>query len=379
MNTGYRRYTLNDVKEASNQNLFTVISTFAGGGGSSTGYKLAGGKVLAMNEFQEVACETYSSNYPDTVTICKDIRELRYQELLDAANIKPRELDIFDGSPPCPPFSMSGSKREGWKKTKKVYGKVQTNIEDLTFDLINLAKDIQSKVIICENVKGLTMEYAREHMEKMIAGFEDIGYTVTHQVLNASYYGVAQKRERVFIIGVRNDVMEKLNLNCINLLANVFPIPYSKQPTQRDAIFDLMDDKDNQEEGKILEEKVNSSAGGKYIKMMPKDPEKYVSVGDYNPKGNGFQTRRLGWNQPSNTILEKGLQGQSHIHPVCDRGFTTKEAIRIMGLPEDFKLTGTLRERLARIGLMVAPLQLKHIAETVYQNILKPYKNLESI
>ena len=65
------------------------------------------------------------------------------------------ELDIFDGSPPCPPFSMSGSKRKGWNKTKRVYGKVQTNIEDLTFDLINLAKDVQSKVIVCENVKGL--------------------------------------------------------------------------------------------------------------------------------------------------------------------------------------------------------------------------------
>lgn len=373
MNTGYLRYTLNDVIKASEQKLFTVISTFAGGGGSSTGYKLAGGKILAMNEFQEVACETYKSNYPDTAIICEDIRKICSQEILDRANIKPRELDIFDGSPPCPPFSMSGSKREGWNKTKKVYGKVQTNIEDLTFDFINLAKDIQSKVIICENVKGLTMAYAKDHMDKMIKGFEEIGYTLTYQVLNASYYGVAQKRERVFIIGVRNDVMVNLNLNYLNLPAKVFPIPYSKQPTQRDAIFDLMEDDDNQEEGKILEEKVSSSSGGKYIKMMPKDPEKYVSVGDYNPKGNGFQTRRLGWNQPSNTILEKGLQGQSHIHPVCDRGFTTKEAIRIMGLPEDFKLTGTLRERLARIGLMVAPLQLKHIAETVYQNILKPY------
>ena len=97
----------------------------------------------------------------------------------------------------------------------------------------------------------------------------------------------------------------------------------------------------------------------------------YVSVGDYNPKGNGFQTRRLGWNQASNTILEKGLMGQTHIHPICDRGFTTQEAIRIMGLPIDFKLEGTLKQKQARIGLMVAPPQLKRIAETIYENNYK--------
>ena len=164
--SGYKEYTLKDVKDSADRKLFTVVSTFAGGGGSSTGYKLAGGQVLAMNEFQEIACDTYSANYPDTKTICKDIRELKVEEIFDATNLGPRDLDIFDGSPPCPPFSMSGSKRKGWNKTKKVYGKVQTNIEDLTFDLINLAKDVQSKVIVCENVKGLTMELCQRSYEK---------------------------------------------------------------------------------------------------------------------------------------------------------------------------------------------------------------------
>ena len=377
--SGYKEYTLKDVKDSADRKLFTVVSTFAGGGGSSTGYKLAGGHVLAMNEFQEIACRTYSANYPDTKTICKDIRELNVKEIFDAANLGPRDLDIFDGSPPCPPFSMSGSKRKGWNKTKKVYGKVQTNIEDLTFDLINLAKDVQSKVIVCENVKGLTMTYARDHMKKMIEGFENIGYTVAHRVCNASFHGVPQKRERVFIVCVRNDVMKKLGLNIISLAEKVFPVPYKLQPTQRDAIYHLLEDEDNIVEGKILEDKMSGSTTGQWIKMMPKDPPKYVSVGDYNPKGNGFQTRRLGWDQASNTILEKGLMGQSHIHPICDRGFTTQEAIRIMGLPIDFNLTGTLKQKQARIGLMVAPPQLKRIAETIYENILKPYKEIENV
>ena len=63
--TGYKEYPLKDVKDSADRKLFTVVSTFAGGGGSSTGYKLAGGHVLAMNEFQEIACKTYSANYPD--------------------------------------------------------------------------------------------------------------------------------------------------------------------------------------------------------------------------------------------------------------------------------------------------------------------------
>ena len=71
--------------------------------------------------------------------------------------------------------------------------------------------------------------------------------------------------------------------------------------------------------------------------------------------------------------------GQSHIHPERNRGYTTKEAIRLMGLPTDFILKGTLKEKLARIGLMVAPPQLKRIAETIYENILKPYKEIENV
>ena len=429
-NTGYKEYTLKDVRDSADRKLFTVVSTFAGGGGSSTGYKLAGGNVLAMNEFQQIACDTYSANYPATKIICKDIRELKVAEIFDAANLGPRDLDIFDGSPPCPPFSMSGSKRKGWNKTKKVYGKVQTNIEDLTFDLINLAKDVQSKVIVCENVKGLTMNYARDHMKKMIVGFESIGYTVVHRVCNASFHGVPQKRERVFIVCVRNDVVEKLGLSYISLAEKVFPVPYKLQPTQRDAIYSLLTDEENNAEGKILEEKMNQKFLG-YLKNMAIEPDwlspdekvdlvyrrrwltdrrehdengvtpdawrkeklaenrdeekikntqiNYVSVGDYNPTYSGFQSRRLRWSEPSNTILEKGLMGQSHIHPERNRGYTTKEAIRLMGLPTDFILKGTLKEKLARIGLMVAPPQLKRIAETIYENILKPYKEIENV
>ena len=103
----YKPYNLQDVIEASKQNKFNVISTFAGGGGSSTGYRLAGGNVLCMNEFVEEAQNTYAQNYPNTPIIPGDIKELKGSDFLDLVGLKEGELDILDGSPPCSAFSVA--------------------------------------------------------------------------------------------------------------------------------------------------------------------------------------------------------------------------------------------------------------------------------
>ena len=379
-NSGYFQYSLDDVKKSSERNLFSVVSTFAGGGGSSTGYKLAGGYIKLVNEFQQIAVDTYIKNYPDTKYICDDIRNVTGKQILDSIGMEVGMLDILDGSPPCPPFSMSGSKKEGWNKTKTVYGKKQKNIEDLTFDFINLASDIKPKVIVCENVKGLTMQYAAEHFSKMVRSFEDIGYAVTWKIMKASNYGVPQKRERVFIVCVRLDVLESLGYLRGHLNYLVFPEPFKKQPTQRDSIFELLNDKENIREGEELEEIMRKSTKYDFLVEIEEDPDTYVSLSDApsNTKGSGFQCRRVGWNHPSNTLSEKGLMTgfSSHLHPIKDRGFTTHEAIKLMSLPDDFQLEGKLNERLARVGLMVAPLQMKYLAETIYKNIINPF-NIE--
>ena len=100
---------MKEVYKNSSLNKFTVVSTFAGGGGSSTGYKLAGGNVLAMNEFVEEAQKTYRKNYPETPIMPGDIKELTAKDFLDKIGLEPGELDILDGSPPCSAFSMAGS------------------------------------------------------------------------------------------------------------------------------------------------------------------------------------------------------------------------------------------------------------------------------
>jgi DNA (cytosine-5)-methyltransferase 1 len=396
----YFRYTLDDLKQSSDRKLFNYISFFAGGGGSSAGYKLAGGDCRFVNEFQQVAVDTYLENWPNTPHICGDIKDITGQQIMEMTGLKKGELDILDGSPPCPPFSMSGTKQKGWGKEKTAYGMKQKNIEDLTWEQIRIAGEMMPKVIICENVKGLTMEYAKEHLQRMVNDFEALGYTTVFKVLKGQYYGVPQKRERVFIVSVRNDVMDKIGLPFMCLESTVFPDPEDHVSTISDAIADIQLNNENRVEAEELKEAMKKSAKYKWLKRLQKNPDRVVSVGDdvvapwYDKviahrskmgktvpekKMSFYQSRRVPWNQASHTLSEQGLQTSLavHLHPEEDRVFTTKESARIMTLPDDYKFTGTLNEKLARIGLMVAPLQMKCLADNIYNNILKPYKELE--
>ena len=244
----YQKYTLQDVYDGEAQNKFNVISTFAGGGGSSTGYRLAGGKILCINEFVEEARNTYHENYPNTPILPDDIKELHLEgehELLDAANIGVGEVDILDGSPPCSAFSMAGAvvhgggHSSGFGKTKNYSdGKKVENIEDLFFEFIRVAKDIQPKVIVAENVSGLLMGEAKNYYYRITAEFGNIGYNVSSKLLDSSHYGVPQTRKRVIFIAVREDVTDAIGLTSLNI-ASIFPEKTSEVVTCGNAFSDL--------------------------------------------------------------------------------------------------------------------------------------------
>jgi DNA (cytosine-5)-methyltransferase 1 len=256
----YYRYTLDDLKESSDRKLFSYISFFAGGGGSSAGYKLAGGDCKFVNEFQQVAVDTYLANWPGTPHICGDIKNVTGKQIMEMTGIKKYELDILDGSPPCPPFSMSGTKKAGWNKEKMAYGMKQKNIEDLTWEMIRIAGEMMPKVIICENVKGLTMEYAKQHLDRMVTDFEALGYSTTFKVLNGIHFGVPQKRQRVFIVSVRNDVLEDIGMPWM-LVSSLFPEPaLDEEPTIEQAIGDLQLNNMNRIEAEELYETMKKSA-----------------------------------------------------------------------------------------------------------------------
>tara|TARA_Y100001973_G_scaffold105556_1_gene179181 strand:+ start:1362 stop:2558 length:1197 start_codon:yes stop_codon:yes gene_type:complete len=396
----YKPYTMQDVYDASAQEKFKVISTFAGGGGSSTGYRLAGGKVLVINEFVEEAQKTYAENYPDTVILPGDIKELSGKDFLDAAGIGVGELDILDGSPPCSAFSVagklshnvheeervdlwgnvtvekvSGKHSDGWGQTKNYSdGKMVENIEDLFFEFLRVANDIRPKVIIAENVKGLTIGEAKEYLNKILNTFEKIGYDVTAQVLDSRYYGVSQTRTRVIFIGVREDVAAKAGYNFMNI-SQVFPDPDRNVIPVKDAMIDLVNDP---EEVKHLTEKFMNTAYWKQTgSKMPVDPDKVLTGMDYHPKNHHFNLKRVSQYQPAPTITAMGSAETTAgaFHWSEARKLTIPELKRIMSLPDDFKLTGKWNQMAERCGRMVPPLMMKRIASSVYEKVLKKYND----
>jgi len=396
----YKPYTLDDVITASSQNKFNVISTFAGGGGSSTGYRLSGGKILCINEFVEEARKTYHENYPETPIIPDDIKKLTGKDFLDSTGLDVGELDILDGSPPCSAFSVSGKlshntiekevtdlfgnvtvvkipgkHSDGWGQTKNYSdGKMIENIEDLFFEFLRIAKDIQPKIIIAENVKGLTVGEAKGYYNKITNGFEKLGYDVASKVLDARYFGVSQTRTRVFFIAIRNDISTKVGLTFMNI-SNLFPKESTEIMTVEECFEDLEYDP---EEIKYLTNKwLNTAYYKNTVINMPLDPPKVLTGMDYHPKGHHFNVKRISRFAPAPTLTAMGSNDTTAgaCHWSEPRKLTLGELKRIQALPEDFKLTGKWNQKAERVGRMVPPLLLKAIVDSVYKNVIMKYKN----
>jgi DNA (cytosine-5)-methyltransferase 1 len=428
----YKPYYLKDVIDNSNKELFTVISTFAGGGGSSTGYRLAGGKILCVNEFVEAAVETYKANYPNTPVLVEDIKKLNGEDFLKAAGIQKGELDILDGSPPCSAFSVAGKREKGWDQ-EKIYsdGKKVENIEDLFFEFIRIAKDIQPKIIIGENVAGILMGEAIKKYNEIINEFEKIGYTAVGQVLNAADYGTPQGRQRCFFVAIRNDIVDKAGLNFMTMANEVYPQKLDKQVSLKEAIDNIQNDESQEKE---LYNYVQGGFQKKWVEILPFNPKRHVKPSEndiriipkdkweeYKQKGfreenakpivtdsntrleqlYNTETKHYEWDTtkeyyfidinykksmfnmirpaphlPCPTLTQRGQQMSVSgvFHYSKNRKFTIPELKRIMGLPDDYKLEGTFDKQAERIGRMVAPLMMKNLSSHIYEKVLKPLK-----
>jgi DNA (cytosine-5)-methyltransferase 1 len=429
----YEKYNVEDVKKASSENRFTTISCFAGGGGSSTGYRLAGGNILLINEFVESAVETYTANFPDSKVLVDDIKKYTSQDFLDIAGIAKGELDILDGSPPCSAFSVAGKREKGWGKEKNYSdGKKQVAIEDLFYEFIRIAEGIQPKIIIAENVKGITFGESKSKLNAFINEFEKIGYDVTYEVLNGADYGVPQARERTIFICVREDVSKKIGLSFLNL-HNLFPKPTVENHISiKEALAGIENDK---EEVQMLLDYVQGGFQKKWVEILPFNPKKHIKPNDnqiriipkekwQEYKAMGFQeknakpvvssanttidqlmkkdVKHYEWDTdkeyyfvdinykksmfnmirpsadlPCPTLTQRGQQRSVSgvFHPEENRKFTIKEFKRLMGFPEDFVLKGKFDAQAERLGRAVAPLMYKAVANSLYDNILKEYNN----
>ena len=198
------KWTLADAKFTKDKG--KVFSCFACGGGSTMGYKLAGFDVLGCNEIDPKMIGAYKVNHNPKYAYLEPIQTFKLREDLPQELY---ELDILDGSPPCSSFSMAGNREKDWGKEKKFReGQVEQVLDNLFFDFIDLAKKLQPKVVIAENVKGLLLGNAKEYVRKIYREFDLAGYHVQHWLLNASKMGVPQRRERVFFIAMRKDLAE---------------------------------------------------------------------------------------------------------------------------------------------------------------------------
>lgn len=309
----YRVPLMSEIRDIPYNGL-NVVSTFSGGGGSCTGYRMAGYKVLWANEFVPIAQESYKANHPDSYLDKRDIRQIKPTEILNQIGLNQGELDLFDGSPPCQAFSTAGKREKGWGKEKKYeHGAKQCN-EDLFFEYIRILKGLMPKVFIAENVSGLLKGTAKGYFLEILKGLKESGYNVKCKLLDAQWLGVPQMRQRAIFIGVRNDLNKD----------PVFPKPLKYRYSVSDAIGDII--------------------------------EQY----SYDTKGQFTKVNHNGQN-PCNTIT---LCNSHHIK-INKRKFTIAEVKRICAFPDDYILKGTYAQQWERLGNSVPPVMMYHISKEI--------------
>ena len=374
----FKPYTLKDVYRQSKKELFNVVTTFSGGGGSSTGYKLGGGKILLFNEFIPEAVNSYLANYPNTPCEMVDIRKFTRRggreyvvEFFKKHNIHVGEIDILDGSPPCSTFSTSGKgKKKIEERGVKYSDTTQDRIGMLIHDFVYINNCMKPKICVIENVPTIQSSDVFNHAMERIRKW---GYLVNWSVMCSSNYGVPQRRRRLIAIGIRPDVCDVVGIRTEKDILNLYPEGSSYEPTMGDGLEGL--EIDEGERKTLLLSQIRSSSY-ELIKSIPKDPPynmglKSVSEGWTSD----FNLVRTSMYSPSPTLTQMGQQmGRGGcIHPLEDRVFTISELKRLMGLPDDYKLTGTFNQRAERCGRMVTPPIYKYLSQNLYEMVLKPY------
>ena len=179
-------------------NVPTVISLFAGCGGSSLGYSMAGYRELLAVEWDDHAVETFKANFPDVPVYHGDIAKLSVEEVFRITGLKPGELDVLDGSSPCQGFSTAGKR------------KMEDGRNQLFREYIRLLRGLQPKVLVMENVSGMVKGKMKLIFAEILQELKASGYHVSARLMNAMYYGVPQSRQRMIFVGVKEDLWRSI-------------------------------------------------------------------------------------------------------------------------------------------------------------------------
>lgn len=309
-----------------------TIELFAGAGGLALGIEKAGFETIGLIEYDRDASDTLKCNRPEWRVIHDDIANISCLDLKEYFNLESGELDLLSGGAPCQSFSYAG-KRLGLEDARGT----------LFYHYAKFLEQLQPKMFLFENVKGLlTLDNGRTY--KTITDiFESTGYTIQKQVLNAWDYGVAQKRERLITIGIRNDLTDRIKFE--------FPKPQKYKPVLRDILLDCPES-----EGASYSEYKRSIfelvPPGGYWKDIPEDIAKnYMKSCWYMEGGRTGILRRLSLDEPSLAVLTSPSQKQTdRCHPIEARPFTIRENARCQSFPDDWRFCGGISSQYKQVG-----------------------------
>ena len=319
-----------NVEKAKQQKRFTNIELFAGAGGLALGLEQAGFDNLLSNDFDKDACETLRINRPDWKIYCEPIEDLANRNLLELLNLKEGELDLLSGGYPCQSFSYAG-KRLGLNDIRGT----------MFYYYAKVLEQLKPKMFLAENVKGLVSHDGGKTLTTMINVFEEIGYKVQYKVLNAWDYGVAEKRERIVIIGIRNDLDVKFE----------YPTPHEYKPVLRDALQNVPES-EGATYPQSKKEVFDLVPPGGCWRDLPDDIARAYMKGSYGLGGGKTgMARRISWDEPSLTILCSPCMKQTdRCHPDETRPFTVRESARIQSFPDDWQFSGSMLNKYKQIG-----------------------------
>jgi len=316
----------------------TVISIFAGCGGSSLGYKMAGYKELLAIDFDKNAVETFKLNFKNVPVWERDITQVQTDEILKFCKIKKGQLDILDGSPPCQGFSTAGKR------------KVNDSRNVLFKEFVRLIDELQPKVFIMENVSGMIKGKMKGMFIEIMQTLKSLNYNVKCKLLNAKFYEVPQSRERLFFIGVRKDLNVEPS----------FPKPLNKVITVKEALKGV----------KLSEIKYPINLIDINYSKIKQGSNLATELIKQGLKGNYFNVIKAHSNKALCTITKLFSTGAAGIlHPQDKRYLCINELKRLSSFPDNFIFTGKFAEQWARIGNSVMPKQMYHIAKHIKENI----------
>ena len=325
----------------------TVVSLFAGAGGSSLGYSAAGFRELLAVEWDKHACQCLRQNFPGLTVYEGDISKLTTERALELAGITPGELDVLDGSPPCQSFSTAGKRDMNDPRGQ------------LFREYVRMLGIFRPKVFVMENVSGMVKGKMKLIFAEILRTLRGAGYEVGAWLLNAMHYGIPQSRERMIFVGVRSDLVGA---------GPGVPPGSSRGITFREAVEGCPD-----VGGKVL---------GEFLQRMAQSQPRGLwssHLGIWRRlKGNDadcMSTKWCSWDDTPGTVTKEWISLSGMIHPWRERYLSAGEVKRIGSWPDQYFFVGKFGDIVRRVGNSVPPLLMDRISQHVRREILSKLKH----